>query len=252
MLSAIIVAAGSSRRMGFNKLFATIAGEPVIAHTIRAFERSSSVTESIIVAREDQNDETREMARTKSFKKVQSVIAGGEHRQDSVRAGLDRLSVDAKYVAVHDAARPLVTPEQIERVFAQCRVHGAAALAEPVNDTIKRADVDPVDSRFQHGGQAGQVLMITASVDRHQLYAMQTPQIFERGLIEEAYRAVYAGNVSVTDEVSAVERLGRKVILVLNEDFNFKITYPRDLGLAEFVLKQRAEPLSQIDKAGGR
>ena len=236
MLSAIIVAAGSSRRMGFNKLFATIAGKPVIAHAIQAFERSRSVTEIIIVARESQHDEIRELARAKGFKKVRAIIAGGEHRQDSVRAGLDRLDDEAKYVAVQDAARPLVTPEQIERVYAQCRVHGAAALAEPINDTPKRADVD---------------LIITASVDRHQLYAMQTPQIFERGLIEEAYRAVYAGNVSVTDEVSAVERLGRKVVLVLNEDFNFKITYPRDLGLAEFVLKQRAQSLSQIDKAGG-
>jgi len=236
MLSAIIVAAGSSRRMGFNKLFATIAGKPVIAHAIQAFECSRSVTGIIIVAREDQHDEIRELARAKSFKKVRSIIAGGEHRQDSVRAGLDRLDDEAKYVAVHDAARPLVTPEQIERVYAHCRVHGAAALAEPINDTPKRADVD---------------LMITASVDRHQLYAMQTPQIFERGLIEEAYRVVYAGNVSVTDEVSAVERLGRKVVLVLNEDFNFKITYPRDLALAEFVLKQRAQPLSQIDTAGG-
>jgi 2-C-methyl-D-erythritol 4-phosphate cytidylyltransferase len=236
MLSAIIVAAGSSRRMGFNKLFATIAGKPVIAHTIWAFERSSSVTEIVIVAREDQHDEIRGLARAKGFKKVRAIIAGGEHRQDSVRAGLDRLDEEAKYVAVHDAARPLVTPEQIEDVYVQCRMHGAAALAEPINDTPKRANVD---------------LIITASVDRHQLYAMQTPQIFERGLIEEAYRAVYAGNVSVTDEVSAVERLGSKVVLVLNEDFNFKITYPRDLALAEFVLKQRAQPLSQIDKASG-
>jgi 2-C-methyl-D-erythritol 4-phosphate cytidylyltransferase len=236
MLTAIIVAAGSSRRMGFNKLFATIAGKPVIAHTIQAFERSRSVTKIIIVAREDQHDEIRELARAKSFKKVRSIIAGGEHRQDSVRAGLDRLDEEAKFVAVHDAARPLVTPEQVESVYAQCRVHGAAALAEPINDTPKRADVD---------------LMITASVDRHQLYAMQTPQIFERGLIEEAYRAVYAGNVLVTDEVSAIERLGHKVVLVLNEDFNFKITYPRDLGLAEFVLNQRVQPLSQIHKAGG-
>jgi len=236
MLSAIIVAAGSSRRMGFNKLFATIAGKPVIAHAIQAFERSRSVTEIIIVARKEQHDEIRELARAKSFKKVRAVIAGGEHRQDSVRAGLDRLDEEAKFVAVHDAARPCVTPEQIGRVYAQCRVHGAAALAEPINDTIKRVDVD---------------FAVAGSVDRHQLYAMQTPQIFERGLIEEAYRVVYAGNVSVTDEVSAVERLGRKVVLVLNEDFNFKITYPRDLGLAEFVLKQRAQPLSQIDKAGG-
>ena len=235
MLSAIIVAAGSSRRMGFSKLFATIAGKPVIAHAIQAFERSRSVTEIIIVARKDQHDEITELARAKSFKKVRSIIAGGEHRQDSVRAGLDRLDDEAKYVAVHDAARPLVTPEQIEDVYAQCRMHGAAALAEPINDTIKRVNVD---------------FVVAGSVDRHQLYAMQTPQIFERGLIEEAYRAVCAGNVSVTDEVSAVERLGSKVVLVLNEDFNFKITYPRDLALAEFVLKQRAQRLSQIDKAG--
>jgi 2-C-methyl-D-erythritol 4-phosphate cytidylyltransferase len=224
MLSAIIVAAGSSRRMGFNKLFAAIAGKPVIAHTIRAFERASSVTEIIVVACEDRHDEIRKIAADERFKKVRSIIAGGEHRQDSVRAGLDRLSADAKYVAVHDAARPLITPEQIERVFEQCQTHGAAALAEPINDTIKRVDID---------------LVIIDSVERHQLYAMQTPQIFKRGLIEEAYCAVYTEKVSVTDEVSAVERLGRKVSLVLNDDFNFKITYPRDLPLAEFVLNQQ-------------
>jgi 2-C-methyl-D-erythritol 4-phosphate cytidylyltransferase len=155
---------------------------------------------------------------------VRSIITGGERRQDSVRAGLENLSPDARYVAVHDAARPLVRPEQIERVFEQCLVHGAAVLAEPISDTLKRADVD---------------LMVAASVDRHQLYAMQTPQIFEAPLIEEAYRAVFTNRVSVTDEVSAVERLGRKVFLVPTEDFNFKITYPRDLALAEFLLKQR-------------
>jgi 2-C-methyl-D-erythritol 4-phosphate cytidylyltransferase len=224
MLSAIIVAAGSSRRMGFNKLFATIAGKPVIAHTIRAFERASSVTEIMMVACKDRHDEIRKIAVDERFGKLRSIIAGGEHRQDSVRAGLDHLNAEAKYVAVHDAARPLITAEQIEPVFVQCLVHGAAALAEPISDTLKRADVD---------------LIVTSSVDRHQLYAMQTPQIFERALIEEAYRAVYAEKVSVTDEVSAVERLGRKVVVVLNQDFNFKITYPRDLPLAEFVLKQR-------------
>ncbi len=232
MLSAIIVAAGSSRRMRFNKLFAVIAGQPVIAHTIRAFERASSVTEIIVVACEDRHDEIGKIVANESFKKVGSIIAGGEHRQDSVRAGLGGLSADAKYVAVHDAARPLITPEQIERVFEQCQTHGAAVLAEPINDTIKRVDVDPF------GSGSGQVLVVAGSADRHQLYAMQTPQIFKRGLIEEAYRAV-ADEVLVTDEVSAVERLGRKVSLVLNDDFNFKITYPRDLPLAEFVLNQR-------------
>ena len=224
MLTAIIVAAGDSRRMGFDKLFATIVGRPVIAHTIGAFERAGSVGEIIVIGREDRLDEIKAIVRDENFKKVRSIVPGGKHRQDSVRAGLDHLAVGAKYVAVHDAARPLITPEQIECVLEQCRMHAAASLAEPISDTLKYAD-----SEF----------FVTGPVDRHQLYAMQTPQVFERPLIEDAYRAVYAENVSVTDEVSAVERLGRKVILVPNKDLNFKITYPRDLNLAEFVLTQR-------------
>lgn len=224
MLTAIIVAAGSSQRMGFDKLFATVAGKPVIAHTLQAFERASAVNEIIVVAREDRHDEIRKISDAGNFTKVRSIITGGERRQDSVRAGLDRLSANEKYVAVHDAARPLVTPEEIERVFESCQKHEAAALAESVNDTIKRAGTDHV---------------ITGSVDRHQLYVMQTPQVFKRTLIEEAYRAADAENVLLTDEVSAVERLGRKAILVLNSDFNFKITYPRDLALAELILNQR-------------
>jgi len=224
VLSAIIVAAGDSRRMGFDKLFAAIGGKTVIAHTIRAFERASSVDEIIVVARENRHEKIKAIVRDESFVKVQSIIPGGRKRQDSVRAGLDHLF--ARYVAVHDAARPLITPEQIERVFQRCADHGAATLAEPINDTLKRADAD---------------LIVTDSVDRHQLYAMQTPQIFERQLIEEAYRAVFAENILVTDEVSAVERLGRKVVLVLNDGFNFKVTYPRDLPLAEFILKQRMD-----------
>ena len=225
MLSAILVAGGSSQRMGFDKLFAVIAGEPVIAHPIRAFEHATSVGEIVVVAREDQHDEIRKISRDRGFEKVLSIVPGGERRQDSVRAGLDRINHDAKYVAVHDAARPLITPEQIERAFAQCRVHGAAALAQPVNDTLKCADAD---------------LLVVGSVDRRQLYAMQTPQIFERKLIENAYAAVYAEDVFVTDEVSAVEGLGHKIAVVLNDDFNFKITYPRDLPVAEFILRERA------------
>ena len=225
MLTAIIVAAGDSRRMGFDKLFAVIAGKPVIAHTIRAFERANSVKRIIVVAREDRHDEIKKIVREEKSEKIQSIVPGGKHRQDSVRAGLDQLDSATGWVAVHDAARPLITPEQIERVFQQCANHGAAALAEPINDTLKRADNQ---------------LLVSGSVDRDQLYAMQTPQIFERQLIEEAYRAVYAENIFVTDEVSAVERMGRKVVLVVNGDFNFKITYPRDLPVADFILRERA------------
>jgi 2-C-methyl-D-erythritol 4-phosphate cytidylyltransferase len=224
MLSTIIVAGGSSQRMGFDKLFAVIAGEPVIAHAIRAFERAKSVSEIVVVTREERHDEIQKISGDKGFKKIRAIIPGGERRQDSVRAGLGRIDPDAQYVAVHDAARPLITPEQIERAFTHCRVHGAAALAQPVNDTLKRADAD---------------LLVVGSVDRHQLYAMQTPQIFERKLIEDAYRAVYAENISVTDEVSAVERLGYKIALVLNDDFNLKITHPRDLPIADFIVRDR-------------
>jgi len=226
MLTAILVAAGSSLRMGFDKLFATIAGEPVITHAIRAFDQAISVSEIIVVAREDRHDQIQKINRNAGFKKVRSIVPGGERRQDSVRAGLDCAERGAKYVAVHDAARPLITPEQIERAFKQCRVHGAAALAQPVNDTLKRADAD---------------LCVAGSVDRHQLYAMQTPQIFERDLIDDAYHAIYAEGIWITDEVSAVERLGHKIALVLDDDLNFKITYPRDLPVAEFILRDRAK-----------
>lgn len=226
MLSAILVAGGSSQRMGFDKLFALIAGEPVLAHALRAFDRASSVSEIIVVAREERHDEIRKLIVDAGFKKVRSIVHGGDRRQDSVRAGLRRIRRRATYIAVHDAARPLITAEQIERAFEQCRIQGAATLAQPVSDTLKRA---------------GANLLVVGSVDRNELYAMQTPQIFERRLIEDAYRAVYEENISVTDEVSAVERLGHKTALVINDDFNFKITYPRDLPIAELILRERAK-----------
>ncbi len=224
MLTAIIVAAGSSERMGFDKLFALVSGKPVVAHTIAAFERTSCVEEIILVGRADGLGELQKIIGEPT--KVKQIVAGGAERSDSVRAGLDHLNLKSDFVAVHDAARPMITPEKITRVFDVCRTTGgAAALAEPINDTLKRADLD---------------LAVKESVDRDGVYAMQTPQVFARKLLEEAYRLVAKKNVSVTDEVSAVELLGCKVVLVPNHDFNFKITYPRDLPLAEFVLKQRA------------
>jgi 2-C-methyl-D-erythritol 4-phosphate cytidylyltransferase len=235
MLSAIIVAAGSSERMGFDKLFALVSGKPVIAHTIAAFERTDCVDEIILVGRADSLGEFRKIVSEPT--KVKQIVGGGAERSDSVRAGLEHLNPKSDFVAVHDAARPLVTPEKITRVFEVCRTSGGAAtLAEPINDTLKRADLDAIAASAEEAGD----LVIKESVDRSGVYAMQTPQVFARKLLEEAHQAVAKKNVSVTDEVSAVELLGRKVILVPNHDFNFKITYPRDLPMAEFVLKQRA------------
>lgn len=225
MLTAIIVAAGSSQRMGFDKLFALLGDRPVLAHTIDAFEHTESVSEIILVTRADRIGEFEELVRQNQFGKVSQIVPGGTHRQDSVRGGLERVAHDSRFVAVHDAARPLVTPEQIERVFALAREHGGAALAAPITDTVKRAD----ENRFVAGG-----------VSRDSLFAMQTPQIFARDLLARAYADVAAKNLSVTDEVSAVENLGEKVLLVANEEWNVKITYPRDLLLAQAVLARRA------------
>src|SRR5436309_13000012 len=116
--------------MGFNKLFAEIGAAPVIAHTIRAFEQAGSVSDIIIVACEDRHAEIKKLTRDHNLTKVRTIIPGGERRQDSVRAGLTHLSADAKYLAVHDAARPLITPEQIDGFFEHRRMHDAAALAE--------------------------------------------------------------------------------------------------------------------------
>ena len=234
MLSAIIVAAGSSERMGFDKLFALISGKPIIAHTIAAFERTDCVDEIILVGRADSVGELQKIVGQTT--KVKQIVEGGAERSDSVRAGLDHLNPKSDFVAVHDAARPMITPEKITRVFEVCRSSsGAATLAEPINDTLKRADLAGVAASAKEAGG----LIIKESVDRNGVYGMQTPQVFARKLLEEAYDLVAKKNVSVTDEVSAVELLGHKIVIVPNHDFNFKITYPRDLPLAEFVLKQR-------------
>jgi 2-C-methyl-D-erythritol 4-phosphate cytidylyltransferase len=224
MLSTIIVAAGGSQRMGFDKLFALLGDKPVIAHTLAAFERAECVDEIILVGRDDRLAELQELIRRAAFKKVRHVVPGGVHRQDSVQAGLNLLGPAVRYVAVHDAARPLITGEQIARVFAGCRIHGAAALAEPITDTLKRGD----ENCFVCGG-----------VDRAGLYAMQTPQIFSRDLLLEAYKTVRTKKLSITDEVSAVEQLRAKVLLVPSDEFNLKITYPRDLALAQSFLNRR-------------
>ena len=211
--------------MGFDKLLALLGDKPVLAHTIDAFERTASVGEIILVARAERIGEFEALVRQNGFGKVHHIVRGGEQRQDSVRAGLERMSTDADFVAVHDAARPLVVPEQIERVFALAREHGGAALAEPISDTLKRADENCV---------------VTGGVPRENLYAMQTPQIFSRQLLERAYEVVTENKFSITDEVSAVEHLGERVVLLPNEEWNVKITYPRDLLLAEAILARRS------------
>jgi 2-C-methyl-D-erythritol 4-phosphate cytidylyltransferase len=210
--------------MGFDKTFALLADKPVIAHSVAAFDSAACVSDVVIVGRKDRLEELRTLVTQHHFEKVRAVVAGGVHRQDSVRAGLDALGDGCLHVAVHDAARPLVTASQIASVYAAAQQHGGASLAAPVSDTLKRADKDGFASE---------------SLDREGVFAMQTPQIFSRSLLLSAYDRIERDNISITDEVSALQHLGRKVMLVPADDVNLKITFPADLALAELVLARR-------------
>ncbi|HET7512085.1 MAG TPA: 2-C-methyl-D-erythritol 4-phosphate cytidylyltransferase [Chthoniobacterales bacterium] len=225
MLAAIIVAAGSSQRMGFDKLFASLNGEPVLVHSLRAFEETDAIREIVLVGRAERLAQLEGIVAAQAFTKVAAIIPGGARRQDSVRFGLERISAEADFVAVHDAARPLVRPDLIGQIYETAQRHGGAASGAPIVDTLKRVDGENV---------------VVAAVEREKLFAVETPQIFRRDLLEQAFRKVFEADLEVTDEISAVEMTGARIVLVPNRDRNFKITYPSDLALAEFILRQRA------------
>jgi len=230
MTSAIIVAAGSSRRMGFDKMFAELAGKPVVWHSIKAFQDTKEIDEIILVVKEDRAEEFQRLVKGAHFSKVKEIVAGGAERHISVWRGLQKVeSAGSEFVAVHDGARPLTTPKLIRECIHAARDHGAACCASPIPDTVKRASVEQ---------------MVQESVERTGLWAMQTPQVFASGLILQAYAALISRNEMVTDEVSAVQKLGKRIFLLKNEDWNFKITFPHDLELAEHVLALRAKKKS--------
>lgn len=222
---AILVAAGRSRRLGFDKLSAPLAGRPVLAHALAAFEACHAVDRIVVVTATDRVAPVRRLAEAEGIRKLDEVVVGGAERMDSVWNGLAHAADrGAEIVAVHDAARPLVRPEVVAAAVALAEKHGAAAVARPVADTLKRADARPV---------------VTGSVDREGLWAMETPQVFRCGLLADAYRAVRAAGDVVTDEVSAVQAVGGEVRLLAGDSPNLKITWPTDLALAEALLALR-------------
>ena len=231
MLTAIIVAAGTSQRMGFDKLFADLGGRPVVAWSVAAFQACAEVDGIVLVTRPEKEPVFRELAQSEGWTKLRAILPGGAQRHLSVWNGLQTLSADegtnaGRYVAVHDGARPLVTPELIARCLDLARTASAACCAAPVTDTLKRADVQG---------------RIASGVDRTNLWAMQTPQIFAVDTLVQAYRAVMDAGEAVTDETSALERIGQPVALLNAGDFNLKITYPQDLELARHLLALRQQ-----------
>lgn len=222
MFSAVIVAAGSSRRAGFDKLAAPLAGVPVLRRSVEAFVAAGAAA-VVVVCPESRWVETGLAAA--DYPVPVYRVDGGAERQDSVAAGLAALPAGTRMVAVHDGARPLITPEGIRRCLAAAEQTGAATCAHPVVDTLKRAD--------ERG------LSLPEKVSRDCLWGMETPQIFQLELLRRAYAYVREHKLVVTDEVSAVETLGISTQLVQGS-MNMKITLPGDLELAELIWKNRA------------
>jgi 2-C-methyl-D-erythritol 4-phosphate cytidylyltransferase len=221
---AVIVAGGSSRRMGFNKLTAELEGRPVLAWSVSAFNDCPSVDAIVLVCASGARSELEQIARAAAPAKLKHVVSGGAHRHLSVAEGLGIVPADAAMIAVHDAARPLVNDAMITRCLESARNTGAAACARRVNDTLKRIN----DEGF-----------IIESVDRSNLWAVETPQIFRADLLRHAYDEVIATGGYVSDETSAVQAAGAPVALVDTPEWNGKITYPGDLELARVVLRGR-------------
>ncbi len=217
MTSAIIVAAGSSRRMGFNKLLAPLAGEPVLRRTLGVFQKCCAIDEIIVVTSDALRPEI-ETWRSGGVNKITQIITGGAERHLSVHAGLQALNPSCEIVAVHDGARPLISVAQITRCIDAARTQAAVACARPMTETLKRCD------------STGRII---DSIDRANAWIMETPQVFQRDLLVKAYDAVIRDGLQVTDEVSAVQHLGASVHVVENFELNPKITFPADILLAQ-------------------
>ena len=218
---AVIVAAGTASRMGgIDKVMAPIGGEPMIVRTVRAFQNCDAIKEIIIVTRQDLIVPVMDLCH--EFGKVQAVLVGGKTRQESVEIGLSAMSSRMSLVAVQDGARPLITNEVIDRTVRAAHTYGAAAPTIPVKDTIK----------VVKGG------VVSTTPDRKTLQAVQTPQVFDIDLLRGALQKARAEGAEVTDDCSAVERLGMSVKVVEGDERNIKVTTPMDLKIAEMLLEE--------------
>lgn len=223
--SAIVAAAGSSRRMGeVNKLMAPLLdGVPVLAWTLRALNEAELVDEIVVAVREEDLLPTGDLCKIYGISKPVKIVRGGDTRLDSVLAASLECREDAAFLAVHDGARPLVSPALIDRTIALARRTNAAAPAVPVKDTVK----------LVRDG------VVVSTPPREDLRAVQTPQVFEASLLRAALQAARDAGGAVTDDCAAVERLGKEVHLAEGDYENIKITTPEDLLLAAEILRRR-------------
>ena len=219
---AVIVAAGSASRMGgIDKVMAELGGEPMVVKSVRAFQECDAIREIVVVTRPDLIVPIRDLCI--GFDKVTAVVAGGKDRPASVSNGLTALSDKVKLAAIHDGARPLISWQVIDRAVRAANTYSAAAPAIPVKDTIKMVQ----------GG------IVKETPERKHLYAVQTPQVFDFNLLRGALKKAEADKAEITDDCSAVERMGMSVKIVEGDERNLKITTPMDLTIAKMLLEEK-------------
>ena len=224
-IGAVIVAAGRSSRMGgVDKTFAPLLGAPLIAHTVERFEAHPRVAGIALVLAAESVERGRELAKSRGWRKVTQVVAGGERRQDSVYNGLLALS-SCDLALVHDGARPCVDAATLERGIRVAAEHGAAVAGTPVKDTIKRVSPE---------------LVVEDTPERARLWAAQTPQVFRYELLLEAHRRCEG---DFTDDAAMVESLGHPVRMFEGTYENIKVTTAGDLVVAEAFLREISESL---------
>ena len=222
-VGAIIAAAGSSERMGgVDKMFALLGGKPLLARVVEVFQGCDLIDQIVLVVSKRSLKRCRQLVAEYGWSKVTDVCPGGERRQDSVAAGLSRLS-HCQWVVIHDGARPLVTEDLIRCGLTEAEETGAAVAAVPVTDTIK---------------VAGEDRLVQQTPSRQTLWAVQTPQVFRFDIITEACRQVEA---EVTDDASLVEQLGYRVKLYMGSYDNIKVTTPDDLAQAEVLWQKHGK-----------
>lgn len=215
--AALIPAAGQGRRMGMgiNKTYIELGGRPLLAYTLDKFQSHSLIDDIILIVHKDDLDFCRrEIVRKYGFTKVRDVVAGGSERQDSVFLGLAALSADTGWVAVHDGARPLVSPETITLALETAFAKGAAVVGVPSKETVKIVNPD---------------LSVRETPERDSLWMIQTPQVFRRDILLKAHQKAAVSGWTGTDDSMLVERLGIKVFMVQGEYGNIKVTTPEDL-----------------------
>ena len=224
MVTAIIVAAGKSERMGGgpDKAFLSLGSKPVVAWSLLAFEKNADIDSIILVVRKDQLTAAKAVARMFGISKLAKVVSGGARRQDSVQAGLKEADSDTRIIVVHDGARPCVSQEVISDVVKSARRGVASVTGCRIRDTVKIVEKG---------------VTVSSTVDRAKYWAVQTPQAFPCSMLRKAYAAAETDHKEVFDDAQAVELLGEAVKICESEKPNIKITTPEDLQVAAAILK---------------